>query len=60
MALQLAADGIHIGQEDESLASIKNKLPDRIIGISAHHVAEARTAYFKVPIIWVWDPCTLP
>ncbi|MCR8644975.1 thiamine phosphate synthase [Paenibacillus sp. N1-5-1-14] len=47
LAMQLDADGIHIGQEDVAITEIKelfhpiNHLPRKIIGVSAHQVAEA-------------------
>jgi thiamine-phosphate pyrophosphorylase len=44
LALELDAHGIHIGQEDESLLKIKPKMTDKIIGVSAHDIDEARAA----------------
>jgi thiamine-phosphate pyrophosphorylase len=44
LALKLNADGLHIGQEDDSLQNIRIKMFDKIIGVSAHNVAEAEIA----------------
>ena len=45
VALACDADGVHVGQSDESLAQARRQLgPDKIIGVSCHNVAEARAA----------------
>jgi len=44
LALELDADGVHVGQEDEPLASVREKLGDKIIGVSAYTLEEARQA----------------
>jgi len=44
LALQLAADGIHIGQEDAPAAAVRERLPQMIVGVSAHDPAEASAA----------------
>ncbi|ANF98664.1 thiamine phosphate synthase [Paenibacillus bovis] len=45
LALQLDADGVHIGQEDAPAALIRQQLgPDKIVGVSAHSLAEAKQA----------------
>ncbi|WP_100330699.1 thiamine phosphate synthase [Bacillus xiapuensis] len=44
LALKLQADGVHIGQDDEALAVVRNKLPDKIIGVSVHTMEEAKKA----------------
>jgi thiamine-phosphate pyrophosphorylase len=44
LALSLNADGVHIGQEDESVGTVRKKLGDKILGISAHNVREAKLA----------------
>lgn len=42
LAIELNADGIHVGQEDESIYSIRQKLTkDTFIGVSATSVVEA-------------------
>ena len=46
IARACGADGVHIGQDDESLAEARAALgPDRIVGVSAHSVEEARKAF---------------
>jgi thiamine-phosphate pyrophosphorylase len=44
LALELEADGIHIGQEDAPAADIRQRLKNMIVGVSAHDLAEARSA----------------
>ncbi|MCY9664943.1 thiamine phosphate synthase [Paenibacillus alginolyticus] len=44
LALELAADGIHIGQEDAPAADIRQRLKNMIVGVSAHDLAEAQAA----------------
>jgi thiamine-phosphate pyrophosphorylase len=44
LALEIDADGVHIGQEDEPVESVRKKIGDRILGVSAHTVKEARAA----------------
>ncbi len=44
LALELAADGIHIGQEDAPAAAVRERLPQMIVGVSAHDPAEASAA----------------
>lgn len=44
LALKLNADGVHIGQDDESAASVRERIGNRILGVSAHSVDEARRA----------------
>ncbi|WP_332691089.1 thiamine phosphate synthase [Halalkalibacter lacteus] len=45
VALAVDADGIHLGQDDLPLADARNILgQDKIIGISTHHIDEAREA----------------
>lgn len=45
LALACGADGVHVGQSDMELSAARAKLgPDRIIGVSAHSVEEARLA----------------
>ncbi|SDY06301.1 thiamine-phosphate pyrophosphorylase [Evansella caseinilytica] len=44
LALELDADGVHIGQEDGSAAEVRRKIGDRILGVSTHNVAEAKQA----------------
>ncbi len=44
LALEIDADGVHIGQEDESVNSAREKIGDKILGVSAHNVEEALAA----------------
>ncbi|WHY03560.1 thiamine phosphate synthase [Neobacillus sp. DY30] len=45
LAIALNADGVHIGQEDEPVAEVRNKIGhDKIIGVSVHSYDEAITA----------------
>ena len=46
IALEADADGVHVGQDDTDLLEARKRLgPDKIIGVSAHNVAEAVTAW---------------
>lgn len=44
LALELDADGVHIGQEDGDARAVREKIGARILGISAHDVEEVRRA----------------
>ena len=44
LALELDADGIHIGQEDEEAAQAREKIGDKILGVSVHNLEEAEKA----------------
>jgi thiamine-phosphate pyrophosphorylase len=44
LALKLDADGVHIGQEDESAEIVRQKIGDKILGVSAHTFEEAERA----------------
>ncbi|KRE75285.1 thiamine phosphate synthase [Paenibacillus sp. Soil750] len=44
LALELEADGIHIGQEDAPAAAVRERLPNMIVGVSAHDLGEAQSA----------------
>lgn len=45
LALEVDADGVHVGQEDMEAGRARQRLgPDKIIGVSAHNVAEALRA----------------
>jgi thiamine-phosphate pyrophosphorylase len=45
LAIQLNADGVHIGQEDEPAAEVRKKIgQDKIIGVSVHSYDEAMDA----------------
>ena len=45
LAITLDADGVHIGQEDEPVQTVRNKIgPDKILGVSVHSEEEAQNA----------------
>lgn len=44
LALSLDADGVHIGQEDAAADKVREKIGDKILGISAHTFEEAERA----------------
>ena len=44
LALALNADGVHIGQEDESVQSVRERIGNKILGVSIHNMEEATSA----------------
>ncbi|MDN3015366.1 thiamine phosphate synthase [Paenibacillus sp. BSR1-1] len=44
LALAIDADGVHIGQEDESVKTVRKKIGDKLLGVSVHSTEEAMTA----------------
>ncbi len=44
LACEIGADGVHIGQEDEPAEAVREKIGDKILGVSAHTIAEAKEA----------------
>ncbi len=45
LALEVGADGVHVGQEDMEAGLVRQKLgPEKILGVSARTVEEARLA----------------
>jgi thiamine-phosphate pyrophosphorylase len=45
LALEVGADGVHIGQEDGVVSEVRSKLgKDKILGVSTHSLNEALTA----------------
>ncbi|HEK9101593.1 thiamine phosphate synthase [Bacillus pfraonensis] len=44
LAIELEADGVHIGQDDEGITSVREKMGDKIVGVSTHTIEEARFA----------------
>ena len=45
LALEVDADGVHVGQDDMEAGRVREKLgPDKIIGVSAHSLQEALLA----------------
>jgi thiamine-phosphate pyrophosphorylase len=47
LTLELDADGVHIGQDDESAASVRGRIGNRLLGVSAHTIEEARRAILQ-------------
>ena len=44
LALELGADGVHIGQEDEDPNQVRDKIGNKILGVSVHNIEEAGKA----------------
>lgn len=44
LAVEIGADGVHIGQEDERIEQVRKKIGDKILGVSVHDVEEAKQA----------------
>jgi thiamine-phosphate pyrophosphorylase len=45
LAVELGADGVHIGQDDGAISDVRNGIgPDMIIGRSTHSLAQAKQA----------------
>jgi thiamine-phosphate pyrophosphorylase len=44
LAIELGADGVHIGQEDEPVEAVRARIGERILGVSVHSLEEAETA----------------
>lgn len=45
LALEIGADGVHVGQTDGVISEIRAKIgPDKILGVSTHTIIEALTA----------------
>jgi thiamine-phosphate pyrophosphorylase len=44
LALEIDADGVHIGQEDECIRTVREKIGNRILGVSVHTAEEAESA----------------
>ena len=54
-ALAVGADGVHVGQSDESCASARARLGEgSIVGVSAQTVEQALAAQ----AIWAWGRCS--
>ena len=45
LALALNADGVHIGQEDESVQSVRERIGNKILGVSIHNMEEAASSH---------------
>ena len=44
LAIKLDADGIHVGQDDLNIASFRQQMKDKIIGVSVHSMEELEQA----------------
>ncbi|WP_409298559.1 thiamine phosphate synthase [Peribacillus sp. SCS-26] len=44
LAMELDADGVHIGQKDESASSVRKRIGSKILGVSVHTLEEAWAA----------------
>ncbi|MBM7647372.1 thiamine-phosphate pyrophosphorylase [Bacillus ectoiniformans] len=44
LAVQLGADGVHIGQDDAPVDAVRNKIGRKWLGVSVHTLDEAQTA----------------
>ncbi|KKK38543.1 thiamine-phosphate pyrophosphorylase [Mesobacillus campisalis] len=44
LALEVDADGVHIGQEDENAELVRKKIGNKILGVSVHDLKEAEDA----------------
>lgn len=44
LAIALDADGVHVGQDDESAEEVRDRIGNKIIGVSAHNREEAERA----------------
>ncbi|MFC4322120.1 thiamine phosphate synthase [Litchfieldia salsa] len=47
LAIELQADGVHIGQEDEPIDAVKTKIGSMLLGVSTHNIEEALLAIEK-------------
>jgi len=45
MAVRLGADGVHVGQDDISVAEVRRRFPElRVVGLSTHSMEQMRAA----------------
>lgn len=44
LAIAIDADGVHIGQEDEPVKTVREKIGNKVLGVSVHSIEEAVTA----------------
>lgn len=44
LAIKLCADGVHIGQDDEAVAQVKEKVGQMMLGVSVHTMKEVSEA----------------
>ncbi|QHS21890.1 thiamine phosphate synthase [Virgibacillus sp. MSP4-1] len=46
LAIELEADGIHVGQDDEAARFVRGRMKNKILGVSAHTIDEAHQAIY--------------
>lgn len=44
LAIALDADGVHVGQEDETAKEVRQRIGNKILGVSAYTIEEAKNA----------------
>ncbi|GAA0502526.1 thiamine phosphate synthase [Salinibacillus aidingensis] len=44
LAIELDADGVHVGQDDEAARFVRRRMGNKILGVSAHTIDEAHQA----------------
>lgn len=44
LAIAIDADGVHIGQEDEPVKTVREKIGNKVLGVSVHSIEEAVAA----------------
>jgi thiamine-phosphate pyrophosphorylase len=44
LAISLDADGVHIGQEDENAIKVRERIGNKVLGVSAHSIEEIKAA----------------
>ncbi|WP_233569631.1 thiamine phosphate synthase [Falsibacillus albus] len=44
LAIAIDADGVHVGQDDEDVAAVRERIGDKILGVSAHTLKEVEEA----------------
>ncbi|MGE6630476.1 thiamine phosphate synthase [Bacillus sp. NPDC077027] len=44
LALEIEADGVHVGQEDANAQEVRHVIGDKILGVSTHNLAEVKQA----------------
>ncbi|MDC3418064.1 thiamine phosphate synthase [Aquibacillus salsiterrae] len=47
LAMEIDADGVHIGQEDQPIENVRTIIGEKILGVSAHTMEEANIAVQK-------------
>ncbi|OLP66918.1 Thiamine-phosphate synthase [Bacillus pumilus] len=44
LAIDIDADGVHIGQEDAKAQDVRKRIGNKILGVSTHHIEEVKQA----------------